>query len=167
MNKKVGIIVGVLIVLLLLGGGGYMVMSKKGAAGPTPAVGQDSMVVGTLSPEDIGLELKPTSDGKKLRILVSKVQDIKRLDYEVTYEADIPASEQVEGEDAETRTTRGFSGEADIKSGESKYESKDFDLGSCSRNICRYDTGVEEIKILMKVTKNDGKVYQVEDQVKI
>lgn len=164
MNKKFAII-GAVLVLLLLGGGGYVVMSQKGPTPtPTPEAGQ---MVEELDPSDIGLKLELSSDKKKLKVIVGNVSDIQSLDYEVTYEADIPASEQVEGGEGETRTTRGFSADAQIKSSDSKYESKYFDLGSCSKNVCRYDTGVEEIEVLMKVTKKDGKIYQVEESIKI
>jgi hypothetical protein len=163
MDKKILIIVAV-VVLLLIGGGEYLVMSKQGPT-PTPAPGQ-GQVIGKLSPDEIGLKMVLSPDKKKLQIVVSKANDIKSLDYEVTYDADIPASEQVEGEGGETRTTRGFSGDASLN-GDNKYESKFFDLGSCSRNVCKYDTGVTEISVLMKVTKSDGKIYQVEDKIKV
>jgi hypothetical protein len=160
MNKKIGIIVGALVVILLLGGG-YTVLSKKSGPTPTPTP-EAGATIGTLSADEIGLKIIPTTNNQKVKILVEKASDIKSLDYEITYEADTPASEKVEG--AEDRVQRGFTGEATLK-GEKKYESKEFDLGSCSRNVCRYDTGVEKIEILMKVTKKDGKIYQVEDSI--
>ncbi len=163
MNKKIGIIIGVVLVLLLLGGGGYMILGKqapKQAAITEP--GEQS--VGTLEPDAIGLKLQLTADKKKISVMVGKTSDIKSIEYEITYDADVPASEKVEG--GEDRVSRGFSDQADIKSGQSSYESKEFDLGSCSKNVCRYDTGVTEINILMKVTKRDGKLYQVTDSIK-
>lgn len=164
MNKKLALIGGAIVLLLLLGGG-YFVMNSGKSADQTPTPALDT-TIGTLSPEDIGLELVPSSDKKKIKIVVAKAEDIKELEYEVTYEADIPASEKLEGAEGE-RTERGFGGEEVIKSGQTKFESKFLDLGSCSKNVCRYDTGVEEINIIMKVTKRDGKIYQVEDSVQL
>lgn len=161
MNKKVGIIIGVIVLLLVLGGGGYMIMGKQGVK-PTPVENSGSQEVGTLQPQDIGLKMQLTPDKKKVKVIVEKASDIKNVEYEITYDADVPAAEKVEG--GEDRVSRGFSDQAEIK-GQS-YESKDFDLGSCSKNVCRYDTGVTEIKILMKVTKKDGKLYQVQDSIK-
>jgi hypothetical protein len=163
MNKKVGIIIGVVLILLLLGGGGYMIFGKqtpKNAATTNP--GEQS--VGTLEPDAIGLKLQLTADKKKVAVKVGKTTDVKSIEYEITYDADVPASEKVEG--GEDRVSRGFSDQADIKSGQTSYESKEFDLGSCSKNVCRYDTGVTEITILMKVTKRDGSLYQVTDSIK-
>jgi hypothetical protein len=163
MNKKVGIIIGVVVILLLLGGGGYMMMGKK--ASPVTPAGEGNQEVQTLKPEDIGLKVAMTVPNKKVKVIVGNVSDIKSLEYEVTYDADVPAAEKLEG--GEDRVSRGFSDQAEIKSGQSSYESKEFDLGSCSKNVCRYDTGITEIKVLMKVTKRDGSLYQVEDSLQL
>lgn len=164
MNKKVGIIIGVVVVLLILGGGAFAMMNKKA---PTPITDNTTtdQIVGTLKPEEIGLSLETSDSNKRIKVAVAKASDIKSLEYEITYDADVPAAEKLEG--GEDRVSRGFSDQAELKSGQSSYQSKDFDLGSCSKNVCRYDTGVTEIKIIMKVTKRDNKIYQVEDSVKL
>ncbi len=164
MNKKVGIIIVVVIILLVLGGGAFAMMSKKQPA-PISDTSTTDQIVGTLKPEDIGLSLQMSDTNKRIKVIVSKVGDIKSVEYEITYDADVPAAEKLEG--GEDRVSRGFSDQAEIKSGQSNYESKDFDLGSCSKNVCRYDTGVTEIKLIMKVTKRDNKIFQVEDSVKL
>ncbi len=167
-NQKLFIGFGILLVVLLLGGGLFIMSSgKKSSQSPTPSAEQ--FMIEKLSPEDIGLELIPKTlpnDGKQIKVIVSKVADIKHLAYEITYEADIPKSELPPGE-TEGRVERGVGNDdVSINSSDKKYESKFLDFGSESKGVVRYDTGVTEAKIVMKVTKRDGKVYQVEDSVK-
>lgn len=164
MNRKVLVIVGAVVLLLILGGGFFILSSKKNTATETPTT--TDQTIQKLSPSDIDLQLTMSSDNKKVKVIVGNVTDITSLEYEITYDADIPASELAPGEEG-GQVERGFSDEAKITSADKKYESKYFDLGSCSKNVCRYDTGVKEIKILMKVTKHDGKLYEVQDSVTI
>lgn len=166
MNKKTGIIIGVLVLVFLAGSGLFFLSSRKNSDADVFPTGIQDQVVGTLTPTDIGLKLILNSNNRKVKVIVENIDDIKLLEYDITYDADIPASELAPGEEG-GKVERGFSDEAKIKSGQSRYESKDFDLGSCSRNVCRYDTGVEEVRILMKVTKRDGKIYEVKDEVKL
>jgi hypothetical protein len=159
MNKKIGIIVGVLVLVLLLGGGVIVLTSKKGPTPtPTPEVQQ---TVGELSPEDIGLKLELRDDSKAIRFTAGKLADVSLLEWEFYYEADVPLSERVAGEEV-GKVTQSFGGDTKVKSG--SFTSEYRELGTCSAK-CRYDTGVEEVKILMKVTKKDGSLYQVEDSI--
>jgi len=34
-------------------------------------------------------------------------------------------------------------------------------FGTCS-DVCHYDSGVTDIDLIVKITKTDGKIYQVE-----
>lgn len=166
MNKKSTIIVGIIIILLLLGSGFFVLYSgKKQASNLTPTVSEEQPI-GKLSPLDIGLSLVLSSNNRKVKVIVENVSDIKSLEYEITYDADIPVSELAPGEKG-GQVERGFNDEAKITSSQTRYESKEFDLGSCSRNVCRYDTGVDGVRLLMKVTKRDGKVYEVKDEISI
>ncbi len=163
-NKKLPLIAGIVIILLLSLGGMFFFFSKSGSdKGEIDTNASD--VIGSLSAEEIGLKLIVSNDNKKVKVVVEKVADIFSLEYDISYDADIPASEVAPGESG-GKVERGFSDEAKISS-QSKYESKDFDLGSCSRNVCRYDTGVEEVRIVMKVVKKDNKVYEVKDSIKL
>ena len=166
MNKKKGIIVGVIVLALILGGGFFFLAARKSSTSNTIPKDTQQLVIGKLTPESIGLNLLLSSNNRKVRVIVEDVSDIKMLEYDITYDADIPASELAPGEES-GKVERGFNDEAKIAANQSRYESKDFDLGSCSRNVCRYDTGVEEVRILMKVTKRDGKIYEVQDSVSI
>lgn len=164
MNKKILTISGIVVLLLILVAGFYFLSTKSKTSTSTKE--STETIVLNLSPEDIGLRLVTSSDKKKVKIVIDNVSNIKDFSYEITYDADIPASELAAGEEG-GKVERGFSGEEIIKSGQTSYESKYLDLGSCSRNVCRYDTGVTEVKIMMKVVKKDEKIYKVEDSIKL
>jgi hypothetical protein len=160
-NKKIAIIIGALVLVLLLGGGAFVLTSKKGPT-PTPTP-EGQQTVGELSPDDIGLKLELRDDSKAVKFLADKLDDIAALEWEFYYDADVPASERIPGEEV-GKVTQSFGGDVKLKSGQKTYESDYRELGTCSAK-CRYDTGVEEVKILMKVTKKDGSLYQVEDSI--
>jgi hypothetical protein len=163
-NKKLATIIGIAIIILVAGGA--LVFSLQRSAATVEKVAPQEQAIGTLTPGDLGLQLKLSDNNHKVKVLVQKVSDIKALEYDITYDADIPASELAPGEQG-VKVERGFNDEAKISVNQTKYESKDFDLGSCSRNVCRYDTGVDSVNIVMKVTKRTGKIYQVKDSIKI
>lgn len=137
---------------------GFLIFGKK-----SKTVQQDTtqdQTVQKLSAEDLGLIITPKPDKKAIKFSISKASDIKSIEYELTYEADSTAQEISEG--GEARVQRGITGDAKIDSGKGSYESEWLDLGSCSKNICRYDTGVKSVSLTLKIVKQDGKVYQSE-----
>lgn len=155
-NRNNQIITGVVVVLLLISG--FLIFGKK-----SKTVQQDTtqdQTVQKLSAEDLGLIITPKPDKKAIKFSISKASDIKSIEYELTYEADSTAQEISEG--GEARVQRGITGDAKIDSGKGSYESEWLDLGSCSKNICRYDTGVKSVSLTLKIVKQDGKVYQSE-----
>lgn len=162
-NKNTLIAVGVVlfVVLGLLG----FYFASNGSQEKIEDKQSSETVVQTIKPEDIGFTMEATPDKKKVKFAIAKAKGIKSLEYEITYEADATAQERSEG--GEDRVARGITGEAMVKSNESSFESEDLDLGSCSRNVCKYDTGVNEVSITLKISKADGKVYNMEDTLSL
>jgi len=156
MEKKIIIIIAV-VVLLLLGGGGYLVLSKNSTSKPTPGpvAEEEEEVVEEISAEQIGLELSLRPDKKAVKFVVANASDIETIDYQISY------SKEVEGE----AVPEGLIGEAVPTDG--KIEIKYRELGTCSSGVCRYDKVVSPIKVTMKVTKTDGKVYKTEDSIEL
>lgn len=154
--KNKTVIVGLVIaVLILLGGGYYFVLGKKSTT-PAPVSQQQSPeeVVLTLKPGEIGLKLSARSDNKAVKFTISNPTGISSIEYEVTYTAkgDIP---------------RGAIGHLDVKDDTKTVSSNYIDLGTCSANKCKYDEVTSPIKVLLKLTKTDGKVYQVESTLEL
>ncbi len=136
------IIAGVIILILLVGGGIFLATKKS----PKPAIPvQQSEEILTLSPLDIGLSLTMGRDGKRVVMEIAKTEGLTAIEYQLSYtsKGDIP---------------RGVIGTLDVKGNIIK---KEITLGTCS-DVCHYDQDVSNIKVILKVTNTDGKVYQVE-----
>jgi hypothetical protein len=162
-NKNLYIIIAAAVVVLLVVGG-YLLFGNK-AAKTTDQTDVSDMSLDDairLSPSDVGLELTATASKKQVKFVLSNASGINRIEYELSYEADSAG-----GKDDESggRITRGVAGEDVIDSDQAMYESKLLDLGSCSSGTCRYDKGVTSVHLLLKLTKSDGKIYQVEQDL--
>lgn len=160
MNKKTLYILIAVVVAGIVGGGVFFVASNNSQKEEVVTEDSEENVVQTMSPEEIGLEIEVSDDAHYVTIVVNKATGIKHLEWEVSYDADIPPAERIGG-DFEDKVTQSFGGEADL-SGDSTFESKPKELGTCSSGRCRFDTGIENLKIVLKVTKEDGKIYSVE-----
>jgi hypothetical protein len=165
MWKKHGtkIIIGVVVLIILIGAG-FFVLSKNNAPTTEDQTVSDNTVQ-TLSPSDIGLKLEASSDNHKVRYTISNASDIKTIEYELTYNANATAEEQSEG--ADDQVQRGITGTATVNSGSGSYQSSWLILGSQSANVVRYDKGVKSVSITLKITKSNGKVYQVQDKINL
>lgn len=161
MKDKRFLIVGVVILILVMLGGGYFFLNSRGADSDAEEVSEFEEDYPELSPEEIGLEIEANSNGKQVRFTIGEAGDIESIEYDLSYEADLSGAEAAEG--GEGRIQRGVTGE-DRVDGET-YTSEWLDLGSCSSGTCRYDTGIEEVTLVIKLTKKDGSIYQVEDSL--
>jgi hypothetical protein len=96
----------------------------------------------TITAEDLGLTLEAGPAKRTVILTVAKTEGISAIEYELSYTAkdDIP---------------RGAIGSLDLKK---KPVSKEITLGTCS-DVCHYDTDVKDIKIVLKITKEDGSVF--------
>lgn len=146
---------GFVVILGILTGGYFaFVASKSTSNSGTPKPTAADEVVNTLKPEDVGLEVKARSDGKAVTFTITKPDGITAVDYEVTYLAkDVP---------------RGVIGHIDVTSSMSEISPNIPDtngyivLGTSSSGHYKYDEGVTSVKFVLKLTKSDNKVYQVE-----
>lgn len=153
-GKKIITAVAVFLVLAVAGGA-FLFMRKDSSVSPSDDItaGSDLPV---LTPEEIGMEVTVRKDGKAVMFELTKAEGIDKVEYTIEYEAEI---------DGET-ANQGIFGEMNI--GEDGITKTDFrEFGTCSAGKCRYDNVVSDIKITLKVTKKDGKEYQVEKTVKL
>lgn len=145
-NKQFLIIAAVVVLLLVLVVGFVMF---KNSSNNTVAVNGNILPseapVPTISASDLGLTLEAGPAGKSVILTVGKTNGISAIEYELSYisKGDIP---------------RGAIGQMDLKK---KPAVKEVTLGTCS-DVCHYDTEVKDIKILLKITKTDGSVFQSE-----
>ena len=148
MNKKLLIPI-IVVVLLVLVGGVYLLNARKTSRIPTQ-VQPTIEVIPTIMPVDIGLTLKSILGGKKVVMTITNTKGITAVDYELTYTA--------KGD-----ILRGTNGHIDIKN-QGQEVNEEIVLGTCS-DVCHYDEGVTSVKLVAKITKTDGKVYQAEEKL--
>ncbi len=145
-NKNLAIGIAA-VILILLAGGIFLLFSKKTETKQLPVTEEAS--IPALKPEDIGLTLEMDSSGQKVIMKIENVSDITSVDYQLSYTStgDIP---------------RGAIGHLDVKNGQPI--NQQIVLGTCS-DVCHYDDDVSDIKLVVKVTKTDGSVYEVEQSL--
>lgn len=162
-NRTFVIIVGIISGLALLIGGWLFFVNRANTASEDDGY-LEEQIVERIDASEIGLTMEAKPDNKAVKFMIEKADGITSIEYQLTYEADSTAQEQSEG--GEPRVQRGITGEAMVDGG-SSFESEWLDLGSCSRNVCRYDTGVESVTLTLKLVKDDGKVYEVEQTLEL
>lgn len=157
-NKKNLLIVGVILMVIAVVVGIFIFSNR--AIEEEPSSLYDEEVI-TLSPEEIGLEMVASTTNQQVKFIINKPQGFTSLEYELSYDADVPPGYTGE----EERISRGVAGEEKLEPGIKVFESKFLDLGSASSGTFRPDIGVDEVHLLLKLTKQDGKIYQVEDSL--
>lgn len=148
-NRKVVVAAGIVILLVIFLG--FLFLSNKFS---TTQNSQDTSAlptqipVPTITADLLGLTLKAGAGGKTVIVTLANVTGIIGVEYELSYtsKGDIP---------------RGAIGQLDLTK---KPVSKEITLGTCS-DKCHYDEEVSNIKIVLKITKDDGKVYQAEQSL--
>lgn len=145
-NRNV-LIVGTVALVLIILVVGFLVFNKFSQTQNTQGVNSipTQIPIPTITADSIGLTLKAGVSGKTVIASVTNTNGISAIDYELSYtsQGNIP---------------RGAIGQFDLTK---KPVSKEITLGTCS-DVCHYDQGVSNIKIVLKVTKTDGKVYQAQ-----
>ncbi len=156
-NKKLLAAVAVFLVLAVLGGVFFISRNKSITSNDIDIEdGIAGSELPTLDPSDIGMVVTIRPDGKALMFEIKKASDIQGIEYTIEYE------KEIDGE----RVPEGIFGLMNIaEDGITKTDYREF--GTCSSGRCRYDNVVSDITIILKVTKKDGKEYQVEKIVKL
>jgi Tfp pilus assembly protein PilW len=156
-NKKVLIAAGVVVLILVLGVVAMLVLGKGSNTAANQAANQEQnqAPVLTLQPADIGLAFVPASDMQRGTMTITKTSDISSVDYQLTYTAVVSGQP----------VSRGTIGHADVKNA-GQVVSQQMVFGTCS-DVCHYDTGITDVKLIVKVTKTNGNVYQVELSVPV
>jgi hypothetical protein len=154
--KKNKLIVGLFAIILVVLGVGFVLMNSRGQNNEvTP--GDQTENIKKLQPSDIGLELSLRDDSRAVILKVTKLEGIKSLEYEVSYDSE----EEVEGE--LQNVPDGAYGEVSEIEGESEIE-REIILGTCSAT-CRYDKVTSDITVVVKVNFENGEVGEVEDKI--
>jgi hypothetical protein len=150
-NKKVVAVLGIVIVVVLVAILGFALMKFSGQTQnqTTANVQPTEVPVLTLLPDAIGLTLTEDSAGQNAIIKVTKTDGLAAISFELDY-----TGKPSTGTEA---VPRGAVGDLDLTKSPVM---KKIPFGTCS-DVCHYDTDISDVKVVLKVTKSDGKVYQV------
>lgn len=158
MNKNLLIAIVSVVVIGLAGGAYYFFSSaSKPSAKPVSIQQEDEQVIPTMSPSDLGLKMSFRSDKKAMKFEIENGKDISLVEYQISY------TKEINGE----QVPEGLIGEARPKDGSSVINIDYREFGTCSRNVCRYDNVVSAVKLTLKITKTDGKVFSAEDTLNL
>lgn len=155
-NKKILAAIGV-IILLLIGGAVYVLSTRQNSS--PKLQGEAIEVIPTIMPDEIGLEFVAKSDKKYVKFTINKPEGIEKVEYEITYDA-------VSEGNMVAQALAGDLTKDDAKDGKLGIDYRE--LGTCSTGgKCRFDQGVESVKLILKITKSDGKVFQTEKSINL
>jgi len=152
-DKRVLIAAGVAVIALILIIIGVFMLTRGSTSNTTSnsSMAEPTQVpVLTLQPADIGLTLVEAASMETATMTITKTDDIASIDYQLSYNA------LVSGQNI----PRGVIGHVDVKT-PGQIISQQMVFGTCS-DVCHYDTGITGVQLIVKVTKTDGKVYQVQ-----
>lgn len=142
------------VVLLLAIGGFFVLSSNNGGSEPEETEQAENENIKQLTADDLGLTLTPTQNNQVIELEITNLDGVESIDYEVSYDAE---------ENGEV-VPRGVIGSAELEPGETSITRK-IDLGTCSRNVCKYDEGVEKVMFVMRVNFSDGSVGELEEEL--
>lgn len=132
--KKTALILIPILILLAVGWFFFLrngTSSSPATVVPTPTV-EVVPIQDLAETNPYGIDLTPRYDKKAVFLKITAFpKDLKTIEYELTYEA--------------REGSRGVLGTINYQ-GEEKIR-REILLGTCSKNVCRYDEGVEEVKL--------------------
>ena len=150
-NRNLSIATAVVIVVVVLAGAFLLVKSANNSTQQTnEAPTATEQPVLKIAPEDLGITLSAGQGNKTVILNVVNTEEITALDYELSYNATVNGAQ----------VARGAIGRMDIKKKGAPVK-QEITLGTCS-DTCHYDVGVTDVKLTLKITKTDGKIYQAD-----
>jgi len=162
-NTKVLIGGAVGVFVILIGAGVFFLYQANKDQGPQIDQTQQQTVFPTIVPQDLGLTFEAKPGNQYVRFIITKAQDITHISYIISYDAVATADEGGDG----GIVSQGLNG--DINQNQIKNGKADSDwriLGTCSTGgKCRFDQGVKQVHLLLKITKTGGMIYQAESSL--
>lgn len=130
------LLVGGLLVVSLVGFAVFNLRSRE-----TPVENKEEVVPSVPAPF---VTLTPDSAGRELTLNVSKIdQTVASLEYELVY-------------NTQANVLQGVPGTVDV-TGQTSI-SRQLTLGTCSSGVCRYDKGVKDITLTIRLRNKSGKL---------
>ncbi|MBU1032073.1 hypothetical protein KKE03_04120 [Patescibacteria group bacterium] len=155
-----------ILALIILGVGGVVAFGKI-TSKPQGLVEEVDLA---FDPEGPYAELFPRRDGNALILILKRTGSYDSISYELAYTstpdeikvAGTKISEDEDGENVSGSIDRGVMGTIDTKEKKGEYE-QEILFGTCSKNVCKYDKGVENGTLTLHIKKGD-KAYRMSTQ---
>lgn len=139
--KKISLIIGIVLFILAVGIGGILIFKERKTTSSSVPTGAKPEAEVEIALEDRPyVTLTPRSDGREFTLEISRIKNAQTIEYELVYESQ--------------GLSRGVIGSVDLN-GETAISRKLL-LGTCSRNVCKYDEGVEEGTLTLRFRGPEG-----------
>ena len=140
MKKKLTIILIIAAVLLVVGGI-FLIKAKNKSQNIDENQQSQKKTLETPLEDRPYVVLVPRADGKEFTLEISRIKNAKTIEYELVYESQ--------------GLSRGVIGSVELSTGETKVSRKLL-LGTCSRDVCKYDEGIEEGNLTLRFRGTEG-----------
>lgn len=135
--------------ILLIAGGVFFFLTRKPAQEEeSPGIVEEE--IPAISADNLGLTLETNANKNEVKFTIAKPDDIKSVSYELLYTAKTDDGSQ----------QRAITGTIEAKSTSKAIGSGYIVLGTESSGVKKYDKGVTSVQIILKITKQDGKIFQ-------
>lgn len=141
MKKNLLVALVVVFGLALIGGGFFVFARNKKAEPAVEEPVDEGRYLETALVDRPYVSLTPRADGKELTLEIARIKNADSIDYELVYLAEGDLSRGVIG-------TIKYNGEDSVD--------RDLLLGSCSKNVCKYDEGVDGGTLTLKFRSSEG-----------
>lgn len=157
----------VLVIALILMGAGGLIVFQRFTTKPSGPVEEIDL---SFDPEGPYAQLFPRRDGNALVLNLKRTGSYDSISYELAYTSNPDetvvkgnkVSEDGDGKSAGGSIDRGVVGSIDTKEKKGEYE-QEILFGTCSKNVCKYDKGVENGTLTLHIKKGD-KAYKMVTQ---
>ena len=143
MKKYLPYIIVATVLLLIIGGAFWFLRGGKQAE---PEEKPERLAPEWSLEERPYITLTPREDGNEFKLRIQGIKDTELIDYELVYFAN--------------DISRGVTGTIELE-GKTSVE-RDLLLGSCSRNVCKYDENVTEGTLSLRFQNSEGQVRKYE-----
>lgn len=154
-NRKTFLLLAVLAALLL---GGFFLFQKFSQ---NPVIEEIDL---SFDPEGPYALLSPRRDGNALILNLKRTASYESISYELSYtskieEITVAGNKEEDSEGRGGVIDRGVVGTIDTKERKGEYE-QEILFGTCSKNVCKYDQGVENGTLTLRIKKGN-KIFKM------
>lgn len=140
MKKKLTIILPILVLILVVGTVFWFKGKKQTTKISEEGVSEQKSLETPLEDKPY-VVLIPRADGREFTLEISRIKNAQTIEYELVYESQ--------------GLSRGVIGSIELSTGETEVSRKLL-LGSCSKDVCKYDEGVEQGSLTLRFRVADG-----------